>query len=344
MNILCYNAKYSSNRPSGYHTTQFMPANLIILTHPPGFFFKGFVSYWLKCCARRVLGRMRGPEGVLHSLIRGLDELGLPFSINKKPENGDTVHVLSNIETLRYAIREKNAGRIGRLIAGPNLVVMPNDHDTILAAPAIDRILIVSPWVRDIYQYMLPGAIKKSAIWPAGVQIPSEFHHKGRYPEKDGLSCILFIKNAPAEIIDNVKQTLHSNNVDITPFIYGAFKQQKYFDALLRVDFMVYLQESESQGIALQEAWARDVPTLVWNKGSYTFPTGHGSSHAIVGNVAAPFMTDEAGMLFDKDFGTALGAFIAKMKSLQPFEPRRYCIEHLSDKASAQIYLNIISS
>lgn len=331
-------------KPSGYPPTQSMTGNLIILTHPPGFLFKGFVSYWLKRFARKLLGRIRGPEGVLRSLTRGLDELSQPFFINKKPEKGDTVHVLSNTEALRYAIREKGAGRIGKLIAGPNLVVMPGDHDMILAAPVIDRILIVSPWVRDIYQYMLPEVIKKSAIWPAGVQIPNEFHDKRHSPEKDGLSCILFIKNAPAEIVNDVKKTLHSHNISVTPFIYGTFKQQRYFDALLRVDFMVYLQESESQGIALQEAWARDIPTLVWNKGSYAFPTGQGSSHAVVGNVAAPFMTDEAGMLFEKDFGTALSAFIGKMRSETPFAPRQYCETHLSDKASAQTYLNIISS
>jgi hypothetical protein len=316
---------------------------LIILTRPPKLFFKGSGIYWLKLMARKLLGKVRGPEGVLRSLARGLNEIGQPFSINKKPSAGDTVHVISNIEALRYAIKEKRAGRIGKLIAGPNLVVMPDEYDRILASPEINIVLTVSPWVQNLYDIVLPEIKSKTHIWPSGVQIPNLLHDK-KIPAN--FSCILFIKNAPAEIAVHVAETLDANNIRFETFSYGEFKQQEYFDALTKVDFLVYLQEFESQGIALQEAWAYNIPTLVWNKGIYKSPKGHD----IVGNVAAPFLVPETGMLFGKvppamtelPFESALTSFIQKIKSPHPFTPRTYCEAHLSDKASAKLYIDII--
>jgi hypothetical protein len=328
---------------------------IIILTRPPKIFFKGAVTYWLKAFARKALGKTRGPEGVLQSLKRGLSELSVSYRINARPgpTATDTVHVISNIEALHYAIKEKRAGRIAKLIAGPNLVVSPNEHDNVLASPEIDALLIVSPWVMEIYKQDLPQMMYKAHIWPAGVRIPPthDASDSRSAPHDKKHHCIVFMKNAPQQLFDNIVAHLKAQNIDMTILTYGDFKQQDYFAALRRTDFVVYLQEFESQGIALQETWAHDVPTLVWNKGRYETVTGH----AILGNVAAPYLTDETGMLFGnsesveestEDFRRVLPEFLARLgPEDRPgiFSPRTYCLEHLSDKASAKTYLDIVS-
>lgn len=329
---------------------------LILLTRPPKILFPGCGAYYLKSLARKILQKTRGPEGVLLSLKRGLDELKVPYKINTQPKTGDIVNVLSNISALRYAIEQKQKGKISQLIAGPNLVVMPDEHNKILASAEIDKILTVSPWVKDLYNQVLPEITPKLHIWPAGVQVPkvykvSAIPETGIQPtekiraSQDRSSCIVFKKNVSVSVFEKVIQTLNSKSIPYTVFEYGNFKQPEYFAALEKNDFMIYLQEFESQGIALQEAWVRNVPTLVWNKGFYTSPRGH----IVTGNVAAPFLSEQSGALFseldleNENFAAQLDSFIAKMKSDSPFTPRQYSIEHLSDKASAEIYMDIIN-
>ncbi len=320
---------------------------LNILTRPPRVFFPGAATYYLKSVTKKILGKKRGPDAVLESLKRGLTELGVPFVINAKLERGQTVNVISNIEALKYAIKNKESSGVCKLIAGPNLVILPNEHNSLIASPHIDVILTVSPWVTDLYGKIIPTIIPKMRVWPAGVKIPqraSEFANKpidGKTADDNEIQCLVFKKSVPENLYERVILTLTKKNIKYQVFEYGKFGQKGYFDALEANGrhFMIYLQESESQGIALQEAWIRDVPTLVWNKGSYTSSTGI----TVTGNVAAPFLSDEAGMLFKDadDFETALDAFM-HMMSGGKYHPREYCLRELTDKISAEIYVQAI--
>lgn len=314
---------------------------LNILTRPPKTFFKGAGTYYLKQIAKKILNKKRGPDGVLDSLKRGLDELGFPFVMNAKIEKGQTVSVLSNIEALRHAIEKKRQIGFDTLVAGPNLIVYPDEHDGLLASPEIDIVLAVSPWVEELYGKIIPALSPKMKIWPAGVKVPPESADE----KKEGSPCIVFRKKAPALLYEKVIKSLDEKGIAHVTFEYGRFKQREYFDALRIAPFMIYLQESESQGIALQEAWIRNVPTLAWNKGSYSTPSGI----TVTGNVAAPFLTPDAGMLFEDEkgsgegFGGALDAFVRNIDA-GAYSPREYCQKTLSDKASAEAYLRAIGA
>ena len=103
--------------------------------------------------------------------------------------------------------------------------------------------------------------------------------------------------------------------------------------------FLIYLQESESQGMALQEAWAHNVPTLVWNSITTSPLTGSKTYE----KVAAPYLTDESGEFFKdfEEFKNKLQKFIEK---LNYFRPAEYCKNNLSIEKSAEIYVNIIEN
>lgn len=304
---------------------------LRLLTRPPKLFFPGCFRYHLKTIARKMLGLRRGPDGVLLSLMRGLDLIGCPYSLNTKPDQGDQVNVLSNIDALRWAIDAKRGGKISKLIAGPNLVILPDEHGSILASPEIDSILATSQWVKDLYAAALPGAEHKISIWPAGIRIPAIDASQ----ERSG--CIVFKKTVEEKLCREVIAMLESMSIPFTVIEYGKFSQKRYFDLLKKSRFMIYLQETESQGIALQEAWGHDVPTLVWNRGYFKSPDGR----VIRGNTSAPFLTEKSGMLFGskEEFGEKLTEFLSR---LETFEPREYCANTLSDRSSAEIYARIL--
>ncbi|MCX6716964.1 MAG: hypothetical protein NTV72_03500 [Candidatus Taylorbacteria bacterium] len=104
---------------------------------------------------------------------------------------------------------------------------------------------------------------------------------------------------------------------------------------------MIYLQEVESQGIALQESWAKDVPTLVWNKEFFVYPNiNYKVSDE---NISAPYLTEQNGMFFKnaEEFDNKLPIFIKKLKY---FTPGQFCRENLSIEKSTEIYANIIKN
>ena len=87
---------------------------------------------------------------------------------------------------------------------------------------------------------------------------------------------------------------------------------------------MIYLSVSESQGLAMFEAWARNVSTLVWEKGEY-----EGDGKSISGKISAPYLTDQVGLAFSsvEDFSRQLEVFLKF-----GFNPRKYVEENFSNK------------
>ena len=116
---------------------------------------------------------------------------------------------------------------------------------------------------------------------------------------------------------------------------YGKYDRNAYFDDLKIAKGAIFLSPSESQGLALQEAWIRDVPTLVWNSGIAKDKDVLWYSEKI----GAPYLTDESGIFFkDKnEFVEKLDIFLSKH-----FEPRKYCLANLTDEISTQKLLEII--
>lgn len=316
---------------------------LVILTRPPKIFFTGALLYFVKWGLKTLLGKQRGADVVFASLKRDLNLRGINYKLNKTPEAGDTLHVISNIEALKWAIdfKQTTSTTKTRLIAGPNLVIIPTDNDSILASSEIDKIILNSEWTKEFYSRELRTVKDKISIWPAGVVIP-EMSLQGRMSEKlEKDICLLFIKSVPREIEEKAIQGLAEKKIPTNVIRYGHYKQIDYFEALTKSTFMIYLQEVESQGIALQEAWARNIPTLIWNKGSFTYPTGQ----VVTGNIASPFLNPASGMFFEgeRDFKQKLEIFLTSMHA-GTFTPRQYCIDNLSDNASAEIYVKILES
>ena len=81
----------------------------------------------------------------------------------------DNVGVLSNIDALRWAVSAKQQGKIKKLVAGPNLVVLPTDEDSIICSKEIDVILTASSWVTNYWIEMIPDLKGKIYEWPIGV-------------------------------------------------------------------------------------------------------------------------------------------------------------------------------
>ena len=135
-----------------------------------------------------------GPDVVLNNLIYGLNKLKVKFNVNPKFDNiYDNVIVLSDVNKLKKLINLKKYKNI-KLIAGPNLVILPEDYGGILKNKLIDKIIVPSSWVKKLYTEKNKPLEKKIIIWPSGIDLNFWKKHEFKY-EFDFLVYIKSFKN-----------------------------------------------------------------------------------------------------------------------------------------------------
>lgn len=306
-----------------------------ILTKPPG--FHPFSRKWLARCVKKILGKGRGPEAVISSIIRGFGLIGTDFALDSfsPGTNGkaDVAVAVSGVDTAEAAVSLKKAGVIRRLIVGPTIVVTPLDANSLLRKPEIDALLVPSQWVKDFYVSLAPELESKIYIWAAGVKASSASDKSG--------APILYLKNDDAKLIESIEQSLREKKIEPTKIIYGSYKKEAYAKALSHAPYMIYVGKTESQGIALHEAWMADVPTLVYNPKTWS----NGVQSWTDPKIAAPYMSNACGEFFteecdsESEFRGEFDAFTTKLGS---YSPRSYSLEHFTDRKSAEHLLTII--
>ena len=282
--------------------------------------------------ARALWKGNRGPTACANSLMRGLRELGVPHQVNPRERHiSGVVHVLSGVGTLAYAINRKREGQITRLIAGPNLVGSPEEANGILSDSTIDLLLVPSPWVKDWMAAEDERLRPRLRVWAAGVAITSAWSSR-----KTG-SCLIYRKSGEPGLYREIEGALDKLGIPWNSMTYGQYGRRGYLRSLCRSDFMIYVGGSESQGLALQEAWMQDVPTLVWSPGVMRY-RGHEWRDP---QIAAPYLSEEAGRFLRE--GDEVKATIQRfLAGLPAFQPRRYCLAHLTDRVCAGRYLEAV--
>lgn len=277
-------------------------------------------EFW-KWLVRRLIRKYRGPNAVEDSLLRGLKELHIPFKRNVGMEDAHAI-VLSGIGALREVIDMKKRGKIHKVVAGPNVVAHSQEAGGILLDSSIDIILVPSEWVADLWTHEAPEIADKLKVWPSGVAISKASTRRG--------NPVIYNKLGDEEML---KELLKVLGVEVRVFTYDAYEHGDYEAALSDAPYMVYLSHSESQGLALQEAWAHDVPTLVnksthWESGTYSWDAPQ---------INCPYLTPELGRIFEST--EELKALIEEVKMLHP---KQYCDEYLSDVVCAHKLLKLL--
>ncbi|MBC8492197.1 MAG: glycosyltransferase [Chloroflexi bacterium] len=281
---------------------------------------------------------MDGPTAVRVGLLKGLDRIRQPYRLNPPAwQVTPYVGVLSNIEALRWATAAKRSGRIQRLVAGPNLVVTPDEHDGILTAPEIDCIMTPSAWVSRLYESTCPSLARRTVEWAVGVD-QSFWCPSGQGGNGDRCDFLIYQKiqqphNMP--VMESVIEELRRRNLSYHVLAYGRYTPSEYRSLLHKSRAMIFLSESESQGIALFEAWACDVPTLVWDRGYWHQLNG---PHSWSGASSAPYLRAACGLKFATvaEFPSRLSEFWARLDS---FHPREHILQNYTLAHGARNYL-----
>jgi hypothetical protein len=288
--------------------------------------------------AERLHGhRPRGPEAVRDSLTRGLSALGRPFVIDPAPgpPAAAIVGVLSNLAALEEAIAWRRDGTVDRLVAGPNLVVLPSDAPALMSAPEIDVCLVPSQWVKDLYESDSPALIGRVAVWPAGVDT-----HRWAPVAHSGRRAVIYEKalpdqsNAPRPLIAAARRALEAAGFEVDHLQYGDFGPKAYRRTVCRADVMVFFSPTESQCLAQIEAWAADVPTLVWDRGRLFY------KGTVYAGSSSPYLSAATGRAFSgpDDLEGLLANWDHERSAMTP---REWVLAQMTDRICAERYLRL---
>jgi hypothetical protein len=281
----------------------------------------------------------RGPESVLGSLCRGLGALQLPFERNPRGiGSADRVGVLSDLDALADAIAWRRQAQDRRLIVGPNLVVLPSDAGPLMTADEIDLCLVPSQWVKHLYEDDAPELKERIAVWPAGVDVG--YWRPGSLDGAESRRALILRKQLPGQRnardvdIRGARDLLTEAGFDVSSLEYGSFRQRHYRKALRTADLLVYFSPTESQGLAMVEAWAVGVPAFVWSCGHLRYRERE------IRSSSSPYLTPETGRSFeDLD---ALEVLLAGWEELRPtFRPRDWVLRNMTDTVSARAYWDL---
>jgi hypothetical protein len=276
-----------------------------------------------------------GHQAVTRSLVEGLTKIGADFNYNPPEDDRilENVIVLSGPQTLRNAISLKEQGKIRFLLAGPNISDSVLDEDQIVGHPAIDFFVVPSSWIEVNVVKQLPSLTNKVLCWPVGVDTAYWTPQKKR-SEKN---VVVYWKTENEQFCENVENVLKSNGYTPLRIRYGNYHPLHYRAALNKSAFAVFVSRSESQGVALAEAWAMDVPTLVWDPGELTF---NGRTFEEVS--ACPYLSTETGKRW-VTIDELNGLVATYYRYSDQFKPKSHASRLFSDEVCASSLLNFIS-
>lgn len=276
--------------------------------------------------------RAGGHYAVTRSVLAGLRRLKVPHLYNPNLDGlqVEAAVVLSSPSAVERAIAWKAAGGCKLLLAGPNIAVLPSDDGAVLRSASVDRVIVPSKWVGAVYAKEAPEIGKRIMVHAAGVDETYWSPWSIRSRRK---TALIYNKGMP-EFADRIAQSMEQWRIPCQIVNYGAYALQQYRRALDNASACVFLSESESQGIALAEAWAMDVPTLVLHRDERVI---NGRNMRVS---TAPYL------------GSLTGRFWSTLEELRTllteidqgdYAPREWVLENMTDRISAQQLLNIMS-
>jgi hypothetical protein len=275
-----------------------------------------------------------GHFALVRSVVDGLRAIGADFNFNPRSfgEVGTVVYAPAN-EALRQAAALKRDGRIDRLVAGPVNALFPTESECVLMLPEIDRLIVASEWVIDLYRAEAPQLVPKIRVCPAGVDTDAWRPRAGAIRN----TGLVYWKSGSETFCEEVERVVKRCGVAPVRIRCGDYTREEFRRALDSAAVAVFLSSFETQGLALAEAWAMDVPTVVWDPRADTEWRGRrfrsGSS--------CPWLTPETG----RTFGTPAeleSVLIGAVRAAAAFHPRQWVLAHMTDAVCAAQLHHII--
>lgn len=281
-----------------------------------------------------------GVDRVFINLCRGLDRLGIPYTVNlpfARLEEDDRVGVLGRGRAALAGYDRSNP-----IVAGISLMTHPSEWPTLCEEYPVVTYLQHSHWANEVYR---PYFGDRCKIWPVGIDT-DDWRPLGTSKTVDFLIYDKLRWDVPrmhATLLEPIRARLDRLGLSHETLRYGAYAPNEYRAALSRAKAMIFLVEHESQGLACQECLASDVPVLAWDPGECLDPSRFAWGDPHIPATSVPFFDDRCGVRFASidEFDRALSAFRERLESGQ-LAPREYILETLTLERCASAFVRYL--
>jgi len=277
---------------------------------------------------KRLINEPDGLRGKLRRLLTGLDKSG-PESVWKYLEQN--IHDYNSIlldwtwlvsgDLRLLSPREKIDLSSANVLLGPNIHFEDQAIAEVVRMWDSRKIIVPSEWVADVFEKSRLEVRENLIIWASTVD-----SNYWKPEKKNRKHVLIYIKDFSKEdfLLDSLIKALTVHDREILIVRYGEYSAQEFKNKLNASEYAVWLGGTESQGLALLEAWFMNVPTLVLERNSWTDRDGHRHPSS-----SAPYLTSHCGHFFNEDIpiNESLENFFEK---LPYFTPRRWALDHFS--------------
>jgi len=273
--------------------------------------------------------RMNGPRKVIRNLTESLKQEGIEFAVNEEKYKHNLVLQYDAKGHEKHSLIEQETCVIGPQVwlfdsYGQFLIQNPNYYKSIIAP---------SQWVKDLFVNKFGMDESKVAVWPVGIDLK---------PFKKDLSsikydCLLYYKRRSKEELEAAIRFLEECKMSYNLIEYGSYSQKELELFCDQSAFCFLLNGTESQGIAVQEMMARDMPMFVWDIKEWN---DQGEQWRVPAT-SIPYWSDQCGVVFydEHEMEYAFNEFCDKI-----YTSRKYVEENLSYKKSVNILLEIFNA
>jgi hypothetical protein len=280
-----------------------------------------------------------GHYSLVRSVVEGLGAIGADFNFNPQrvADVGRAVYAPENA-ALRQAAELKRHRAIDHLVAGPVNALFADENDRILFTPEIDQLIVASEWAKSFFADA-PELLAKCIACPCGVD-PAFWTPTSR--RWRGATALVYWKSgdhAFCEAVDAIVRRcgLEPRHVRSGHGEHEHFTREAFRDLLDEAAIAVFLSAFETQGLALAESWAMDVPTLVWDPQGDAVWAGRTFRSAS----SAPYLTADTGRRWRSidELEPLLRSVLGDRGS---FAPRAWVLEHMTDAICSSALYGII--
>ena len=195
-------------------------------------------------------GRMSGPLKVIQNLCQSLEDCGVKYATNTEEyKHNFFLHWDPYQVEVYKTIKNKES-----LLVGPQMWPFAPEFKQLTE---YGKIVAPSWWVKDkLGKYF---NVTKCLTWPVAIynpELPSSILKN---------DCLIYHKNRTQEDLEYIKLLLSRRRLTYTQLQYGSYAQDDFKKALASVKFCVIIDNTESQGIAIQEMMMANKPLFVWD-------------------------------------------------------------------------------
>lgn len=150
----------------------------------------------------------------------------------------------------------------------------------------------------------------------------------------------VYYKRRKPEELQFIVNYLNENKIEHKVFDYiKKYDEKDYISYLQESKYGIIVDAHESQGFAIEEALASNVPLLVWNVKYMS--QEHGSRYPDIVATTVPYFDDRCGKIFyeENEFLQMFNEFI---NNINNYNPRSYIMENLSYDICYEKFLNLL--